>query len=256
MNRATHLFKGALFALAALSLSALWLLHDRGVLRTAAIRAGLADAAAQGSLPFSADALRPEVDAVVRIWVVGTSLTAQGDWPDRLAVRIAACRGGAAQLHRIAQPGAAADWGAPQLSAALVATAPDARPDVALIEFAVNDASLARGIGLPQARALHAAMLDRLAALPRPPAVALVVTGPVFGRNAWERPGLVAYFDMVRTLAQERGTALIDLEPAWRAIPAEERRRLAPDGLHPTEEGMARTLLSAAEVALRPLLCT
>lgn len=240
-------------ALAA-GVGALWTFGLRGAAEALLLRAGIIEGRTP---PPPAAALLPDAGREIMLWTLGSSLTARGDWPDQLAEALAACRGAPVALRRIARPGAGSAWGEPALRAALaeVASGAAAAPDVALIEFAVNDASLAHGEPPWSATARQARILDALAVLPRPPVAALLLTGPAWGREAWERPGLDAYFHRLRDLAAQRRIAAIDLDPAWRALPAAERRRLVPDGLHPTDEGMARILTPAALAALRPALC-
>ena len=172
----------------------------------------------------------------LRVLLMGTSLTARGDWPKRLEARLAACLPDGAETRVLARPGAASPWGAAMMEKALTAFA-GAPPDLLMIEFTINDASLWRGVSLARAKALLQDMLEAAAAAHVP--VILATMNPAWGRKGWERPGQRAYRALYREAAKEGRAALLDTIPAWLALSQEERRRLAPDGLHPGEEGMA-----------------
>ena len=91
-------------------------------------------------------------DAPARIVAFGTSLTAREGWPEALAARLEACLGHPVELIRVARNGAGSDWALGQTGAVIAA-----RPDLVLIEFAVNDADLLDGARLAVSRAKHAA---------------------------------------------------------------------------------------------------
>ena len=195
-------------------------------------------------------------DRPARILVIGTSLTATGDWPDRLAARLAACRSGDVEAVRLAQSGANSAWGAAAIEPALAALADEGRlPDAAIVEFAINDSSYFRGVPLAAARANQDAILDALAALDSPPAVVVATMNPPWGRPAWERPGFRGYVAAAVKDAAARGVGVVDTLPAWRALPEDRRQALAPDGLHPTPEAMAEILTPTLAAALRPHFC-
>lgn len=202
-----------------------------------------------------------------RITILGTSLTARGSWPDELARRLAACRPGGVEIRRVARPGASSRWGVRAEGRAL--TAPDAppgapsdappgassgawRPDILIIEFAINDAALHRGVRLGQSVALHREMIARAGEVP----VFLAIMNPVHGIRGWARPGLAAYDATYRQLAAEGRAGLIDTAPAWERLDRAARRRLIPDGLHPGARAMRRVALPVFVAALAPLVCT
>lgn len=193
----------------------------------------------------------PGPERAVRIAVLGTSLSARGPWPADLAARLGACRPGAVTVTRTARPGAASPWGADRIGAVLAP--PEGPPDLLLLEFAINDAALARGTGLAASRAVHRRMLAAAAGAGVP--VLLMTMNPAWGINRLERPGLPAYLALYPALARDHGAGLADTVPVWRGLPAAERRRLVPDGLHPGPEGMRAVLLPALETVLAPALC-
>lgn len=88
----------------------------------------------------------------LRITAFGSSLTHRPDWPDRLAARLERCLGTTrrVEIARVSAGGAGSAWGQAQV-AAVIAT----RPDLVLIEFAINDADLRNGISLERSRDQH-----------------------------------------------------------------------------------------------------
>jgi lysophospholipase L1-like esterase len=180
--------------------------------------------------------------APLRIVAFGTSLTQRPGWPEALEARLAACLDRPVTLVRVARTGAGTTWALGE-TAAVVA----ARPDLVLVEFVTNDADIADGIGMAASRANHRALLDALAAgVPGVP-VLLMTMSPVNGPlRQLQRPFLAGYDAMLRDLAAERGLALADLAPRWRAAIAADPAIRPPDGLHPAPE-------AAAAVAAAPL---
>lgn len=183
-----------------------------------------------------------------RILLVGTSLSVT-DWPKRLAAQGTPC-GAALDVEVIARPGAASDWGWPQLDARL-AQAPS--PDLVLVEFSVNDASPWNGFPLWTSRRLHRQIVARVEAAGLP--LWLATMNPGWGRNGLERPGQDRYHGIYRDLAASTPAGLIDTIGIWRALPAPTRQILVPDGLHPTPQGMDQVILPAFGTALAHSLC-
>ncbi len=191
-------------------------------------------------------------DGPLSIVILGTSLTYYGDWPQRVGESLSACRGAAVSVTTIAKPGASSAWGDPAWRAWLD-DQNEAVPDILITEFAVNDASLFRGLTLSRSRHHHARILE--AAQARGILPILATMNPAFGRNSWERPGLQAYMDLYRILAREEGLILIDTVPVWEALPVAERAALMPDGLHPTRDGKAKVTVPAFLSVLAPIIC-
>lgn len=180
-----------------------------------------------------------------RIAVLGTSLTARGNWVTDLQDELRQCNPKAG-ITRLAQPGANSAWGL----ATFLAEPP--RFDIVIVEFSINDASLFHGMPLFQSRNRHAQIL---AAISETGAIPVLATmSPAWGREAWERPGQASYRQVYRDLA-ESGVALIDTTAEWRDIAAHGRGRLIPDNLHPTPEAMQQVAIPAFLSALRPAVC-
>lgn len=190
----------------------------------------------------------------LRLAAIGTSLTSSNAWPERLVALLESCRPEGVALQRVARAGAASDWGERAVAGYFADASPP--PDIVIMEFAINDASLARGVPLSESAAIHRRMLAGAAALRPAPIVFLTTMNPAWGGNARERPGLDAYFAMYRDLARETGgPALVDVAPDWRALSAADRGALVPDGLHPTDAAQARVLVPRLFEALRPWAC-
>lgn len=164
------------------------------------------------------------------IVVLGTSLTSRSQWPDDVAEGVSRCRGGAG-VTVVAAAGQGSAWAVQQVDRIV-----DADPDVVLVELAVNDAALHRGVPLSRSRAIHERLLDDLDARLPQARVVLVTTNPVHGLRGAARPGLGSYYDMYRRLALARDLGLVDLHARWLAGQAGPLRTALPDGLHPSAQ--------------------
>lgn len=186
------------------------------------------------------------------VLLLGTSLTVRGDWPELLQERLASCAAAGAPpvVERLARAGAASDWGMPALRARL-AEAP--APDVVVIEFSGNDASLVHGLPLSTSRRNHRRMLRMVQDAGAVPILATM--SPAWGWKAAARPGQRRYHALYRDLAVQTGAGLVDTIADWRALSAAARHAAVPDNLHPTPAAMAAITVPALAAALRPLVC-
>lgn len=186
----------------------------------------------------------------LRIVALGTSLTRNSGWPDRLAERLAVCSGRAVSVEQIAKVGANSSWGLAQADRVVAA-----RPDLVLVEFAVNDADLTDGLSLSRADANHRALVAAIRAAAPEAQLVLMTTNPAHGLRGLIRPWLAAHNAQYRSLAAEQGLGLIDLAPIWRAALAEgDARAMLPDGLHPTEAAVEQVALPVIAAQLGRLL--
>lgn len=192
----------------------------------------------------------PPADRPVHVLLLGTSLTAGGDWAHALERQLAACHRGGVVVERLAKPGANSAWGARVLAVRLV-EAPI--PDLLVVEFSINDASLWRGITLEQSRARHEEML--MAAKRAGITVWLATMSPAFGRKALERPGHLAYRSLYHDLALANNAGLIATTPAWQALSPDDRMAALPDDLHPTDAAMVAIAVPAYASALGSVVC-
>ncbi|MGF1456633.1 MAG: SGNH/GDSL hydrolase family protein [Alphaproteobacteria bacterium] len=234
---------GGLVGLAALALY----LANHGVLGAPDRDGGGLSIPPGGAAPATLPPQKP-----VSVLFLGTSLTHGRDWPDKATARLTACRGAAVTAVTLARPGASSAWGDGALRAWLKDHA-GAAPDFVVAEFAVNDASLLRGLTVSRSRHFHGRILQAARKAGARPV--LMTMNPAFGRHGWERPGLDAYNALYRRMAAHEDITLIDTVPAWSAMPESGRMRLMPDGLHPTDQGMARVTIPAILDALAPVLC-
>lgn len=160
----------------------------------------------------------------VRVVVLGTSLTARATWPDELGARLEACLGREVEVARVAKPGATSAWGVEQIGAVGAL-----RPDVVIVEFAINDGDLLDGLSLARSEAGHAALIQALQG--QGAGVLLLATNPVGRLAALKRPLLPAYQDIYPALAARLGAGLFDGEKRWRS--ANGWREGLVDGVHP-----------------------
>lgn len=179
-------------------------------------------------------------DRPLRITAMGTSLTHNELWTARLGDVLSGCLGHPVEVAVVAKAGAAVDWALTQVDA-VAAT----RPDVVLVEFAINDADIEDGHWMRDARAMHQALLAELRAQIPEAALMLMTMSPAHGWRGWIRPGLREHYLQYRALAEAQNVGLIDLYPRWLALPRDQRG-LADDGLHPDREVAAEVIAPAA----------
>jgi len=177
-------------------------------------------------------------DGLLRITVLGTSLTALYDWPARLEAALAACLDQPVRITVIARPGATIAWGADQV--AMVAAS---APNLVLVEFAINDADLRGGLSPAAAAQRHRDLVVGLrAAIAPAPRIVLMTMNPARGPRGWMRPRLAAHYAGYVDLARTADLGLVDLYSRWLALPV-EARGLERDGLHPAPRVAARIIL-------------
>ena len=210
---------------------------------------GLAAEPATGFPPARWTALPP--DRPARVLMLGTSLTLGGEaWVGALEARLAQCHPAGGQIERLARGGANSAWGAEALHKRLQEAAP---PDLLIVEFTINDASLWHGMTLDKSRRQHLEILKMAGAAGVP--VFLATMSPAFGREALERPGQVAYRALYPDLAQAEGAGLIAMVPGWQGLTPDDRGMALPDGLHPTDAAMTQIAVPALAEALAPVVC-
>lgn len=196
---------------------------------------------------------RPDAAAGYRVIILGTSLTSRGDWPELLEKRLNSCAAGPVHVERIAVAGAASGWGVAALRNRL-SDADIGPPDLLIVEFSGNDASLAHGYPLFISKRNHREII-RLARSAGA-AVILATMSPAWGVNALERPGQDRYHALYRELAISDGVGLIDTIADWRALSRDDRRAGVPDGLHPTREAVDAIVVPAFVEAIGAIVCS
>jgi len=166
--------------------------------------------------------------ASLRIVALGTSLTHRALWPAQLAARLQACMptGATAEVARVARPGARSNWGLAQADG-IAAT----RPDLVIIELAMNDADLHDGLWLWQSRANHRALIARIRALSPTTGFLFLTSNPVTGWQKLVRPFLPLYQRLYGDLADSEGAGLVDGFGRWKRYG--DLAALGGDGVHP-----------------------
>lgn len=184
-------------------------------------------------------ALGLPADRPLRLTVLGTSLSHDEPWTAQLETVLAECLRHPVALSVVARPGAAIDWGLLQ-----IATVAQSRPDLVLVEFAINDADLRDGHGLGAAHRMHGELLTGLRTAHPRTVLYLVTMSPARGLRGLVRPRLGAHYRQYARLAQDHGTGLADLYPRWLALPR-SARGLDADGLHPDPQVAAALIVPA-----------
>jgi acyl-CoA thioesterase-1 len=188
----------------------------------------------------------------LRILLVGTSLTARGSWPRLLEAQLVSCAPRGVEVRTLARAGMGIRWGLPELRRRFAASEPPL-PDIVVVEFAANDATLTRGLPLDVAKARTRDLIALVRSIGAVPFVSTM--NPAWAEEWITRPGQARYHGIYRDVAAETGAGLIDTAPVWQTLPREDRRRLVPDNGHPTDEGAALITVPAFLDALRPLVC-
>lgn len=189
-----------------------------------------------------------------RIAFIGTSLTAQTGWPGAAAARLEACLGRPVTAQIFAKGGATSGWGVSQAE-----EVGSGSFDLILVEFAVNDADLRRGVSLSQSLDNHETLIAALQDAQAGGVIAMLRLNRALGARALLRPRLGAYERQLAQLFASRAEGVIDLRPDWAAAIAAAKSdatldKVLPDGLHPTEAaalqintpGLADALSAAA----------
>lgn len=200
--------------------------------------------------PSSSD--RAAYDGEVRVLILGTSLSANGNWAADLADNFGTCGSRVITVDVLAEPGRSSRWGREALKDRL-GTGSFANPDVIIAEFSINDAAIVRGVPLALSARNHRRIVEL--AVNNGAQILLATMNPGWGWNAWERPGQRRYQALYRDLAKTSDAGLIDTIEAWRALPGDERAKLVPDGLHPSDNAMKSIAVPMINNALRQLIC-
>jgi len=182
---------------------------------------------------------RDDKGRALRLVLLGTSLSHAQGWPETTAAALSRCIGRHVDLVRVTRPGANSAWGMTR-----IAEVSAARPDIVLIEFAINDADLRDGLWRASARNTHRALIARLQRARPEARVVLMTMNPAAGLRGLVRPRLGAHYRDYRDLAAETGAGLVDLYPRWRTRPRPDWG--LEDGLHPEQ--------AAAEAVIVPVL--
>lgn len=186
----------------------------------------------------------------LKIVTFGTSLTAKGGWQEPLRRALSACRGTEVTIVNLAKSGMASDWGVTQIDKVLAE-----KPDVVLVEFAVNDAALDRFLSLGASGANIEEIVTRLKAGDSKPAIYVMAMSPVSGLRGLIRPYLAHYEDLHAEIARRMRVGFIDHRPAWARLSDDELATAIADGTHPDPATAGRVMLPGLMQALAGADC-
>lgn len=178
-------------------------------------------------------------DLTVSMLALGTSLTANYQWPRELEDALARCLGAKVNLENAARVGANSGQAVMQFTSRRLKN-----PDLVLIEFATNDADYFDGVDLATSRSNHASLFKLIRDSSPRSTLVLMTMGPAFGLRGWVRPSLADYYGMYRDLAASHDVMLIEFASVWeRRLVESASRELFPDGLHPTQSVASQVIL-------------
>jgi acyl-CoA thioesterase-1 len=176
----------------------------------------------------------------LRIVAFGTSLTARSTWPQTVAAALSACTGSSVSVVKLARPGAGSRWAKSQIGELLAL-----KPDLVVMEFAINDADLHDGLSPGNSRQATREIVQSLRGeMPNLP-VLLLTTNPVAGLAKLQRPLLPLYYQSYAAVASDTNTGLVDGFARW--LRRADWQAALPDGVHPFPEAEAE--LYAAPIA-------
>ncbi len=171
---------------------------------------------------------------MLTISTFGTSLTARGGWQAPLAHQLTLALNSKVAVINRGKSGASSEWGV----TAAPAVAAEA-PDIVLIEFAVNDAALNRGLVLSASLGNMTRIVSSLRAGAPYRLIILQIMNPVWGYRRWLRPFLDHYTSAHLILAESLGLPVIDHRPLWAGFDGPALKKAIPDGGHPDAALMA-----------------
>ena len=235
-------------------------MKHRGMGFDSGLAAGGADSGRQRQSPAAWAALRRTTPASV---TYGISLTTDrallpwrrvgGAWVERLRQWGAGLPDSRVVVFNRARWGVTTSWGKRHVRRRVCRM----KPDLVLVEFAINDADIRRGISPAQSRTNLLAIIDTIRRQYDGCRVVLMTTNPCLGRHAAYRPELGRYYAVYRELAAALDLALADMEPVWQQLAAEDTDRFRSyliDGKHPTpaacESLIAPVVIGTVAVAL------
>ena len=183
-----------------------------------------------GALAGPSNAAAQDNPDRMTVVALGTSLTANGGWLDTIEKTLKACHRQDVRLLNFGASAKTSAWGRRQIERVIAA-----RPDILLIEFAINDAHLLKGMSRTEARDNIRTIIVGVKRHVPDVRVHLLSMNPVHGLRGWLRPRYNDYNDDYAELAAELGARWIDLRPAW-ATSGLDLATAIPDGVHPTQD--------------------
>jgi acyl-CoA thioesterase I len=181
----------------------------------------------------------------VKIVTLGTSLSARGGWQEPLRRSLGACLNSDVTVVNLAKSGMTSEWGLTQIDKVVAE-----RPDIVLVEFAVNDADVTEFMSLGRSSANMTEIVSRLRGSGTRPAVYVMAMNPVSGLRGMIRPFLGQYEAMHAAVARNLGAGFIDHRPAWARLPDKEIAEAIADGVHPEPATASRVIVPGLVRAL------
>lgn len=169
-----------------------------------------------------------------RIVVYGTSLSASKEgWAAMLESNLNARYPGKAEVINSAQAAMWSAWGVENLRQRVL----EKKPDMVIIEFAMNDAYLPYATSVEAARLNLEYMVHRIReAYPDCSIILQVMNMPVAEHKA-QRPDIELYYNLYRKEARKLKVNLIDHYEYWLPLlkkGEKEFMKYVPDGIHPS----------------------
>ena len=168
-------------------------------------------------------------DQAPQIVVFGSSLTRRAVWTSMIGPGLVKCGFGGANVTALGRAGAGSVAGV-----ALVNAYHPRGLDVAILEYAINDADIIDGLSRHDSMKNHRQIIASLRSVFPGVAIVLMATNPVRGIQRLKRPGLMAYYGDYLTLAKVEGVSFFDGPARWSDFTSSNVA--TPDGLHPDPE--------------------
>jgi lysophospholipase L1-like esterase len=168
----------------------------------------------------------------------GTSLTARSEWPAALGETLASCTGDEVAVNTVAQPGGNSSWALSNIETVI-----SLAPQVVLVEFSVNDASLLHGMSGGRSLANTEAIISQLRESLPEVRIVLMTMNPATGMGAASRPFLGDFYQIYRDVAEQQQVDIVDLVPLWEARGLDSKA--LPDGVHPSQEAAKAVIVPA-----------
>ena len=178
-----------------------------------------------------------------KIVVYGTSLSATKDgWVTMLEDKLNARYPGKAEVINSAQAAMWSTWGVENLRERVL----EHKPDMVIIEFAMNDAYLPYSTSIETARLNLEYMVFRIRELYKDCSIVIQVMNMPIAEHKVQRPYIERYYNLYRKESKKLHTKLIDHYEYWVPIlkkGEKEFRRYVPDGIHPNIEAQRKLVL-------------
>lgn len=178
-----------------------------------------------------------------KIVVYGTSLSATKEgWVTMLEDSLNALYPGKVEIINSAQTAMWSTWGVENLREKVL----EHKPDMVIIEFAMNDAYLPYSTSIEAARLNLEYMVLRIRELYKDCSIVIQVMNMPIAEHKVQRPDIERYYNLYRKESKKLHAKLIDHYEYW--VPLLKKgeevfRRYVPDGIHPNLEAQKKLVL-------------